>query len=177
MLLRRQHNLQNAVFSRKALDRIKPYMLNLRYRDAERFRNGSVHEFYSLKFDQLSKFRPCSHELTNEPGVIFNWEYTMSLREYMKLVNKKDILRSRLTTNALILFIFIFFNTCKMRNRNPHNYFFMVNMVSGMDCLRVRRTTTPRNTTVMIILQLIPSHVLMNFHVTVHWHLLKQGIL
>ena len=34
----------------------------LTYRNAQRFRNGPVHEFYGLKASQMSKVRASSHE-------------------------------------------------------------------------------------------------------------------
>ena len=34
----------------------------LTYRNVQRFRNGPVHEFYSLKASQMSKVRGSSHE-------------------------------------------------------------------------------------------------------------------
>ena len=39
-------------------------------------RNGSVHEFYSLKASQISKVHASSHEITNEPYMSSNYENT-----------------------------------------------------------------------------------------------------
>ena len=41
-----------------------------------RFRNGPVHELYSLKASQMCKVHTSSHEITNEPYVSSNYENT-----------------------------------------------------------------------------------------------------
>ena len=79
MLFRKQHSLQNAMFYEESFGQNQALYAHLTYayRDVERFRNGSVREFYSLKVSQISKLRPCSHELTKEPYMSSNFEDTM----------------------------------------------------------------------------------------------------
>ena len=57
--------------------------------------------------------------------------------------------------------------TCMHRNRNPCNSLFMVNMASGMDHWNVRTTTTTSRN--MAAIQLIPSHVVLNYSIYV-WY-------
>lgn len=42
--------------------------------DVERFRNGPVHEPYSLKASQMCKVHTSSHEITDEPYVSSNYD-------------------------------------------------------------------------------------------------------
>ena len=74
-------------FVRTALQRFLSYTLILHtnahavhgrptLNDIERFRNGPVHELYSLKASQMCKVHISSHEITNEPYVSSNDENT-----------------------------------------------------------------------------------------------------
>ena len=45
-------------------------------KEVERFRNGSIHEFYSLKASQISKVHTRSYEITNEPYMNSTYENT-----------------------------------------------------------------------------------------------------
>ena len=74
-------------FVRTALQRFLSYTLILHtnahavhgrptLNDIECFRNGPVHELYSLKASQMCKVHISSHEITNEPYVSSNYENT-----------------------------------------------------------------------------------------------------
>jgi len=65
LALREQHNLQNAVFCEESFGKNHALYAHLTYKDVERYRNRSVHEFYSLKASQMSKVHTSSHEITN----------------------------------------------------------------------------------------------------------------
>ena len=57
MLVRREQQLQNAVFCKESF-----VFACLTYKNVQRFRNGPVHEFYGLKASQMSKVRASCHE-------------------------------------------------------------------------------------------------------------------
>ena len=44
--------------------------------DVERFRNGPVHELYSLKASRMCKVHTSSHEIKNDPNLSSNYENT-----------------------------------------------------------------------------------------------------
>ena len=55
-------NNTNAVFCEKALSDNHASYAHLTHKNVDRFRNGSVNEFYSLKVSQSSKVHASSHE-------------------------------------------------------------------------------------------------------------------
>ena len=59
LALREQHRLQNAVFCEESFGKNHTIYAQIAYKDVERFRNGSVHESYSL--------RASPHDILNEP--------------------------------------------------------------------------------------------------------------
>ena len=50
-------NLQNVAFCKESF-----FFTCLTYKTDQRFRNGSVHEFYGLKASQMSRVHASSHE-------------------------------------------------------------------------------------------------------------------
>ena len=59
LALRETHRLQNAVFCEESFGKNHTIYAQIAYKDVERFRNGSVHESYSL--------RASPHDILNEP--------------------------------------------------------------------------------------------------------------
>ena len=55
LFVNEEHNLQNAVICEEGLGKNDVLFAHLKCKDVERFRNGSVHEFYGLKASQIRK--------------------------------------------------------------------------------------------------------------------------
>ena len=84
LALRKQHHLQNAVSCEDHIAKISVLISHINAHavrgrptldDVESFRNGPVHELYSLKANQMCEVHTSSQDIT-EPNVSSNYENT-----------------------------------------------------------------------------------------------------
>lgn len=113
LALRRQPNSQNAVFFfffNESFGWNQALYTLLIYKDVERFRNGSVHEFYSLISSVISKVHASYHVITNEAYMSSKYENTnkaiatdFSYRQTMMLRQTPHVLKnSRIFLNRTL---------------------------------------------------------------------------
>ena len=109
LFLRREQRTNNRML------RFESFVLTcLTYRNAQRFRNGPVHEFYGLKASQMSKVRASSHEYPHvEKSRIFGnriskvrWRTTVTAKELTSRQKEKphgkknNLTTKRITTTS-----------------------------------------------------------------------------